>query len=524
MRHADDLRRPVLALNDAGDTIDAGTLLTHLFGIGQSGSGKSSALLAAILRASARLGCGLLSLNFKAGSAAETIGYLLKAGRARSFIHWRDKTFRFNVLQYYVSRFGINGIGSIVQCLMTCLEIIRLAGAVPGKIGEEFWQATTWNKLANSVPILFGATGTVRIADLLRFIRSAPHSAEQMNDPAWRAQSAFVQMFQAAQPNLDEATFQRCLDYWQQDYSPLDARARSNIHISIVTALSKLNQGILGDVLCQDTNIVPELCMSGVSIVMDFPPSIYGDDGIILQKIFKYCWQEAMLLRPALPEPLQRRICLLVADECQEFVTPRDTFFFATCRSMRVGVVYLTQSLPTLISRIGGDNPKERVEDLLSHFSTKVFLANSCFTTNQWASNTIGRIEHWRESFNASEGRNSSHGLSMGDGTNWGTSSSAGGGGSSSANGGYSSNTSWSAGRSSGGNDSRGRNRGSGTSDSRGWSTSMTMDVAVEPGFFARVLRTGGHANGGIVDALWFQSGRRFHASGTNYVLVEFRQ
>ena len=89
--------------------------------------------------------------------------------------------------------------------------------------------------------------------------------------------------------------------------------------------------------------------------------------------------------------------------------------------------------------------------------------------------------------------------------------------------GGQSSFNSGSGSNSSSGNN-WGSNRGQGLSrnESRGYSESM--EFAIEPGDFARILRTGGKDNGNQVTAVWFQSGRTFKCTGTNVMLQRFQQ
>jgi hypothetical protein len=50
------------------------------------------------------------------------------------------------------------------------------------------------------------------------------------------------------------------------------------------------------------------------------------------------------------------------------------------------------------------------------------------------------------------------------------------------------------------------------------------MEYAFEPGDFARILKSGGKANNYEVTGVWFQSSRRFNATGTNYLLETFKQ
>jgi hypothetical protein len=109
-------------------------------------------------------------------------------------------------------------------------------------------------------------------------------------------------------------------------------------------------------------------------------------------------------------------------------------------------------------------------------------------------------------------------GMSKGNNENTGSSSSHG----SSSGQGYSFNSN--SGSSSGVGNNWGDNRGRGSTDnvSRGYSESM--EYVIEPGDFARILKTGGPANGNIVTAIWFQGGRTFKPSGGNMMLRRFRQ
>jgi hypothetical protein len=223
---------------------------------------------------------------------------------------------------------------------------------------------------------------------------------------------------------------------------------------------------------------------------------------------------------PNAMEPKHRdRPVFLWADEAQYFVNSFDTDYQSTCRSSRACTVYLTQSLPTYYAKMGGAQPQHAADMLLANFVTKIFHNNADFTTNRWASDTIGRSLQRR--YNASEGESSnwSRGMNSGSGENAGSSMNSGG---SYGNGGSSSN--WSSGSNRGHNDNWGRNRGHGGGTSFNSGFSEAMDVEIEPAVFARDLATGGPANGGRVTGLWLSAGRRFADSGRNYLHVSFQQ
>jgi hypothetical protein len=50
------------------------------------------------------------------------------------------------------------------------------------------------------------------------------------------------------------------------------------------------------------------------------------------------------------------------------------------------------------------------------------------------------------------------------------------------------------------------------------------MEYAIEPGDFARFLKTVGEQNGYEVTGVWFQGGRIFRNTGTNHFVARFRQ
>ena len=146
---------------------------------------------------------------------------------------------------------------------------------------------------------------------------------------------------------------------------------------------------------------------------------------------------------------------------------------------------------------------------------THIYHSNACPETNEYASRMIGKVVTRRSNFSAGNSQSFNEGMSAGNSENTGSSSSFGSSGQS-----FSSNS----GSNSGSGNNWGDNRGRSSTDnvSRGYSESM--EYVIEPGEFARILKTGGRANGGIVSGVWFQSGRVFEASGGNMMIRRFRQ
>ena len=498
------------------------------FCTGSPGSGKTSGVGAALAGAFLRAGMGGLICVAKPEEAANWRRLCAAHGRSRSLIEIDEARPGFNFIAYELARQGAAGLNSVVECLMRVLEIARAASPQPGRAGEAFWEDTTRQVLRNTIPVLFAATGTVRIGDLLQFVRSAPQAPGELSDPDWQRRSYFFECFANAAGRIDDATAERAISYWSDDYARLDPKTRGNIAISLTTALDRFNHGWLKDMFCGHTNFVPELTFHGAIVLLNLPALTLNEDGIIAQQLFKYMWQRAALARNALHPAQQERPIFLYADEYHHFANSYDAEFQSTCRGSRVCTVYLTQSLPTLFARMAGEHARERVHHLLGNFATKIWCSNSCAESNRWAAETLGQVVKRRASFTEGEGANTSYGMTMGEGSNRGSHSSSGGtsssGGGSQGGTTYSSGSSWSGGTSNGDSDNWGRNRGGGSSWNTSHGYSEQMGYALEPGDFGRMLKTGGPANANRVSAVWCQAGRRFAASDGNAFIAEFAQ
>ena len=124
----------------------------------------------------------------------------------------------------------------------------------------------------------------------------------------------------------------------------------------------------------------------------------------------------------------------------------------------RACTVLMTQNLPTLYSKIGGQVPEHTVNALIGNLRTKILHSNTDNATNQWAAQLIGRETVWRANYSSNEGWSSgdSRGWNSGDSTSWQVGGSRGADGTvsvtSSSGGGFSQgvNQSWSRGRSGG--------------------------------------------------------------------------
>lgn len=493
----------------------------HVFG--GIGSGKTSGSGKALASAYLRAGMGGLVLCAKPDEVDLWLRYAKENGRANSVLLFGEAGGSFNFLDYELARQGYDGLGSVVECLMRIVEASRLSKGDGGR-GEPFWDDAMRQLLRNTMPVLYAATGTVRIPDIIRFVSAAPVSTEQLQTAEWQGSSFMFQALLAAKERpvrpIAEADFMKTSNYWRYEYAQLDAKTRGNIAISLSTALDRFNRGRLHRAFATDTTLVPELSFHGAIIVMDMSALTWNEDGIVGQQLFKYMWQRAVLARNALEPRHRDRPVFLWADEAQYFVNGFDTDYQSTCRASRACTVYLSQSLPTYYARMGGAHPQHQADMLLANFLTKIFHANADIVTNRWASDTVGRSLQTRYNESSGESSNWSRGMSAGENESWGTSR----GSSGSVDGRGNSSSGWNSGSNRGNGDNWGRNRGHGGGESFTSGYSEAMEVEIEPAAFARDLRTGGPSNGNRVTGLLLSAGKRFVDSGRNYLHVSFAQ
>jgi hypothetical protein len=497
---------------------------------GDTGSGKTSGSGAALRRAFLQnADAGGLVLVGKPEEAAEWRQACKEAGREKSLIVFDGRNGQaLNVLAYEMARQGPDGIGSVVECLLRIVEAARVAGASAGKASDQFWEQSTRMLLRHSLPVIEAGTGEISIPAIIEFVRTAPRTPEEMRDAEWQRRSFFFSAIMAAENRLPRDVGEKIISYWLNEFCVLDPKTRANIVISLTTTLDRFNHGWMQKSFCGATTFVPELCFHGAIILLDLPALTLNEDGIVAQILVKFIWQRAMLTRNALPQKYRDRLCFLWIDEYQLFASSFDPQFLSTCRASNVAVVLLTQSLPTLYASMPGEDARAKVDHLVGMCATKIFHSTSCVTTAKWAADMIGRTLHQRGNYSAGDSTGMSTGLNMSEGENFGGSSgySSSAGGSVGSDGKTSSN--WSHGSNSGTswgtNANWGRNRGTSTNRTRNAGWSEQMDHAIEPADLGRILRTGGPANGGMVDGIIYQSGRVYQASGTNWLLRCFQQ
>lgn len=389
-RHPFDPETPLIRLTDR----DEWCIRDAFEGVhicGATGAGKTSGSGQAIAPAFLRHGFGGLVLTAKPDETDLWRRYARLTGTEERFLFVSPGSrHRFNFLDYEWRRPGGGQTENLINLFYSVIEAVE---GDSNKSAESYWERTLKQLLRNAIDLLGVAENRITLQDLHRLIMSAPASPSDIADPGWEEGSFCFRCIEKGDArirrgNVSETRardFGTAIKYFMDEYPRLAEKTRSIIVSSFTSMADALLRGEMHNLFCTTANIFPELCRHGHVIVMDLPVKEWGHVGRVAQLIFKHVWQGAMERRS---ENGTHRPVFLWADEAQFFISLHDLDFQTTARSSKVSTVYLTQNLQNYFSVI---KDRERVESILANLNTKIFHANSCPTTNQWAADLIAR-------------------------------------------------------------------------------------------------------------------------------------
>ncbi len=455
-----------------------GTLVT-----GATGAGKSSGSGRQIALSFLRSGFGGLVLTAKAEERRRWENYAKAAGRFDDLICFGPgEPWRYNFLDAELRfRNSVLLTDNIVNYFSTVLEIAeRGQGQGGGREDEGYWRKALKQLLRNAVDLLVFATGTVSVPDLYRIVISAAKSLQQAQSEEWKATSFCFECLgkadKASKSVSQKSDFGIVADYFLLEFPCLSDKTRSVIVSTFTSCIDVLNRGVLRELFCTTTNVAPNMTEEGKIILIDLAVKEFREVGQFAQVLWKYAFQRSIERRDVRANP---RPVFLWADEAQNFLTSYDFQFQSTCRSSRVAVVLLSQNISNFYAALGG-NEKARVEtdSLAGNLNTKILHANGDAVSNEWASRMIGRCRQFFMNANNSEQQPDNE-MTYWLGFNQPGQNSAG--------------------------------------------LSEQYEFEVQPSAFT-TLRTGGLQHKGLIDAIVFQNGKRFGASGRTWLLTTFKQ
>lgn len=445
---------------------------------GGTGSGKTSGSGRALATSFLAAGFGGLVLCAKPDEPALWRSYAAETGRETDLLMFGGgEPWSFNFMRYESLRPGA-GAGLTENLVNLFMEVSSIgSGESHARGGDPFWERAMKSLVRNCVDILLMAGEPVSLHSMFDVIRSAPTESAAASSQAWKSRSECWRHLETARARARgkswEIDCREVAAYWLSHFPTLGEKTRGSIVAMFSTLAEALMRGKMRELFCEGCSLCPEDVIAGRIVVVDLPVKEWSAVGRMAAVLWKYSLQKAVERRTDNTNGLGRPL-FLWADECQHFASRYDSLFQATARSSRVASVYLTQNYPSLIAAIGGESGGRAMTDsLLGNMGTKIFHANSDRETNQFAAELVGRRLQSLRSFGAGSS------LSLGGHPSSGTSSSLG--------------------------------------------RSEHMDLEIQPTEFS-TLRKGGAENGCSSEALVFQNGRLWGATGRTWQKVSFRQ
>lgn len=373
---------------------------------GSTGSGKSTASLAWIVKSFLEHGFGGVFLTVKPTDREVYEGYCRATGRLDDLILFGPgHPARFNFIDAELQRTdrGAGLVENLVGLFTTILEMSdRNKG---GREEDGYWKRTNRQLLRNSLELLVQARGTVTAPELYRLVVSAPTSFEQLKGEAWQNESFCFQCLREADARTTlerKEDLRLATDFFCLEWPNLSEKTRSIVLSTLTSMLDVLNRGVVRELLSPKiSDVKPEMAADGKIFLIDMPLKLFGEAGQFTQTVWKYCFQQAMERRDILANP---RPVFLVVDESHLLASSTDQLFQTTARSSRVAVVYATQSISNYLAAFGGERSEAEVHSLLGNLQTQIFHQQSDIRTNTYAAELIGRTRQYFMNANSSSG------------------------------------------------------------------------------------------------------------------------
>lgn len=366
---------------------------------GNKGSGKSSGSGNTIQTALVAAKCGMVILPFKEGSERQQIERIAREeGRSHQLcIVEPGGKFRINLLEYLMHH-PLEAVRS-AKNFAPLLEAIFQA-VIRGEKGlTDFWVGQVARIAENAFVIVANCGERPTMSLLLAFVRSAPKTAVEARQGAWR-KTVFGELLTGAIVHAAgtpaEGLVNESVNYWQKVFPVEPPEARGGALMGFENLASVFSDPLIRQLFeAEETTLVPEHVVQDTAILfVDLPIAKYQTVGRVAQILWRTLVQEAILRRTD-REGDSRPPAAVWCDEFQFHIDKSLNHFLSTCREVRGVFVGLTQSLPALYASVGGNAAVHNVDAMLSNLVTKIFHNLTDPATTKWASEQIGYTRRW---------------------------------------------------------------------------------------------------------------------------------
>ncbi len=405
--HDVDIAAPLLRFSPV-DALSLADSFEGSFICGSPGSGKSTtsgkALAYSFLKTP---GMGGLVLSAKPSEPQIWIEYAKACGREKDLIVFNAESGHvLDVLWYFWNRPG-RGAGDLETIIEFFSTLLAIGKTHSGMSSDRFWELATEQLMRNVLVLLSLSGEPVSIAGMHRVIQSLPSRPGEFEEEGWQQESYCAKLIRSIEARKDTLTLEQWGDldiatqYAFKRWPAFDEKPRSSIEMTWAGMADKFLFNPLNRLFCGGKcTFVPELTThAGKIVICDFPLLEYGHEtGKLINVLVKLCFQSAWLRRDL---SQSANPVFLWQDEFQYFVTKRDNAFQQTCRSARVAVVCLTQSIVNLSDELGEQQPGSKTLAFLGNLMLKISHQQNDTATCQYLAELIGKQYRYLDSFNS---------------------------------------------------------------------------------------------------------------------------
>lgn len=280
---------------------------------------------------------------------------------------------RFNFFDAEMGRAASDGISiteNLIELINTMIQIGEDKPKTMGAGNDAYWQEQLNLVLMHAINLARHGAGQISFPLIYEIISQAPQSSQQVNsDSDWQRASVTYQLAMKLGENShlphDELyEYFSAAKFFMETFPSYPPNTRMSVISMFLGMGRRLMQSEFRKVLLEPSTIDPEFCRRGGIIVLNFPILKYGQTGQIIQGAVKYVWQRMLASQKGQGD---LRPVFIWADEAQLHATTYDQTFLAVCREARVAMVYLTQSITALQTKLGQLEGRE----LANKFGTK---------------------------------------------------------------------------------------------------------------------------------------------------------
>lgn len=352
----------LITFNRQGDGLTWRDLLASCLVLADSGSGKSSGILATLAGAALRTNASLVVTCVKPGDARDAVALATKFGRPARVVSFAND--RFNPLaheQFLASEDSTGKVERLTDQILLPLRRQRREGSG----GDPFWAADGARFVRHLVTIFVAAGIPITYKLIYDTLINLPTGEENLDDEAWQRSCPAYGALLRASKRTDLLDWQRddldaAAEFLFRTVPNMPERTKQSTVSTLAAALDSCVRGITGHFLNTDscTWDPAEVVDSPGVVIFDMPVQTAGPAAMTIQRMLLSAVQRAVLRRSNPTHPV-----MLLCDEYQEIMDPDDDpaftgaprFFFRLILFPIMLFMYATSAwvTPLMRTRIG---------------------------------------------------------------------------------------------------------------------------------------------------------------------------